>query len=418
MRARGTQDAESRLEEAKGLALAIGIVVADAFIIPLREPRPGTLFGEGQVQNIAVACEQNQAELVIVDGALSAIQQRNLEEKLKRKVIDRTGLILEIFGERAATAEGRLQVELAHLDYQAGRLVRSWTHLERQRGGFGFLGGPGETQIEADRRMIRDRMAKLRRELDQVRRTRGLHRDRREKAPWPVIALVGYTNAGKSTLFNHLTGADVMAQDLLFATLDPTMRAVRLPGVEKAILSDTVGFISDLPTQLVAAFRATLEEVTAADVILHVRDIANPESEAQKQQVLKVLGELDLVDEEGGAPAVPIVEVWNKWDLLSPTRAEQLAEVIAARPDEIIVPTSAVTAQGCEELLTVVDRLLTADAKLYTFVLPASDGQRIAWLHAHGEVVEEAAAGEGEQGPQLRLAVRLTPKEFGRFARV
>jgi GTP-binding protein HflX len=278
------QNPEARIEEARGLALAIGIVVADAFILPIREARAATLFGEGQVRNIATSCEQNEAELVIVDGQLSAIQQRNLEEKLKRKVIDRTGLILEIFGERAATAEGRLQVELAHLDYQAGRLVRSWTHLERQRGGFGFLGGPGETQIEADRRMIRDRMARLRRELEQVRRTRGLHRDRRGKAPWPVIALVGYTNAGKSTLFNRLTGADVMAEDLLFATLDPTMRAIRLPGVDKAILSDTVGFISDLPTQLVAAFRATLEEVTGADVIVHVRDIANPESDAQKQQ--------------------------------------------------------------------------------------------------------------------------------------
>ena len=282
MRGRGAADGEARLEEARGLALAIGLEVTEATLIPVRTPRAATLFGEGQVRNIAAACEQNQAELVIVDGALTAIQQRNLEEKLKRKVIDRTGLILEIFGERAATAEGRLQVELAHLDYQAGRLVRSWTHLERQRGGFGFLGGPGETQIEADRRMIRDRMARLRRELEQVKRTRGLHRERRGKAPWPVIALVGYTNAGKSTLFNHLTGADVMAEDLLFATLDPTMRAVRLPGIDKAILSDTVGFISDLPTQLVAAFRATLEEVTSADIILHVRDIANPDSDAQK----------------------------------------------------------------------------------------------------------------------------------------
>ena len=251
-------------------------MVVDAIAIPIREARAATLFGEGQIQNIAIACEQDNAGLVIVDGSLTAIQQRNLEEKLKRKVIDRTGLILEIFGERAATAEGRLQVELAHLDYQAGRLVRSWTHLERQRGGFGFLGGPGETQIEADRRLIRDRMAKLRKELEQVRRTRGLHRSRREKAPWPVFALVGYTNAGKSTLFNRLTGASVMAEDLLFATLDPTMRAIRLPGVDKAILSDTVGFISDLPTQLVAAFRATLEEVTAADVIVHVRDMPIP----------------------------------------------------------------------------------------------------------------------------------------------
>ena len=416
LRGRSRQDPEARLEEAKGLAAAIGIVVTDAFVVPLREPRAGTLFGEGQIQNIATACEQSEAELVIVDGALSAIQQRNLEEKIRRKVIDRTGLILEIFGERAATAEGRMQVELAHLDYQAGRLVRSWTHLERQRGGFGFLGGPGETQIEADRRMIRDRMAKIRRELEQVRRTRGLQRGRREKAPWPVIALVGYTNAGKSTLFNRLTGSDVMAEDLLFATLDPTMRAIRLPGVEKAILSDTVGFISDLPTQLVAAFRATLEEVTAADVILHVRDIANPETEAQKQQVLQVLCELGLVDEKGGNPVVPIIEVWNKWDLLPKVRAEQLHDFIAVHDDEIIIPVSALTGQGCEELLEVLGHELTADAQVCSFVLPVSDGQKIAWLHARGEVLEEEEAGHGPQGPQIRLKVRLSPRELGRFS--
>jgi GTPase len=417
-RTRSATSPEARLEEARGLALAIGIVVADASILPIREARAATLFGAGQVANMAIACEQHEAELVIVDGQLSAIQQRNLEEKLKRKVIDRTGLILEIFGERAATAEGRLQVELAHLDYQQGRLVRSWTHLERQRGGFGFLGGPGETQIEADRRMIRDRMARLRRELDQVRRTRGLHRDRREKAPWPVIALVGYTNAGKSTLFNHLTGADVMAQDLLFATLDPTMRAVRLPGIEKAILSDTVGFISDLPTQLVAAFRATLEEVTAADLILHVRDMANPDCEAQKHEVLRVLTDLGLMGDEDGEATIPLVEVWNKIDLLG---SEQLAELdgqMAAHRDDIIVRTSAVTGEGCNDLLELAGRMLTQDARECSFQLAAADGQRLAWLHAHGEVLDDADGGVGEAGPMRRLRVRLSARDLGRFSRL
>jgi GTP-binding protein HflX len=406
-------DARERLAEAEGLALAIGLVIEQSAILPVRKMQPNTLFGSGQVANIAVWCEQYDADLVIVDGALTPIQQRNLEDKLKRKVIDRTGLILEIFGERAATAEGRLQVELAHLDYQQSRLVRSWTHLERQRGGFGFLGGPGETQIEADRRMIRQRMARLRRELEQVRKTRTLHRERRGRAPWPVIALVGYTNAGKSTLFNRLTGSEVMAEDLLFATLDPTMRAIRLPGVEKAILSDTVGFISDLPTQLVAAFRATLEEVTGADLICHVRDMANPGHAAQKKQVMDVLGDLGVVAKDTGENTIPILEVWNKCDLLDTEALGKLCDNAEAQGAVIL---SAVTGVGVDALEERIAGVLTATAREVSLILPLSDGRRLAWLHAHGDIMSEEDAGEGEAGPLRRVTVRLNPKELGQFS--
>lgn len=400
----GLRSAEARLEEAVGLAAAIGLEVCDTAVFRIRAPKPATLFGAGQVDTLSASVNAFEVDVVIVDGTLTAVQQNNLEKSLKTKVIDRTGLILEIFGERAASAEGRLQVEIAHLDYQAGRLVRSWTHLERQRGGFGFLGGPGETQIEADRRLIRDRMAKLRRELADLTRTRKLHRDRRTRAPWPTIALVGYTNAGKSSLFNLLTGASVVAEDLLFATLDPTMRQIALPGIEKAILSDTVGFVSELPTQLVAAFHATLEEVVDADIVVHVRDIAHPDTEAQREDVIRVMTEIGAGGEEGA----PVIEAWNKIDLLDPeTRTIRDAE--AAKRDDVVL-ISALSGEGVDTLAQHLSGRLTSAHRIRAIELGMADGAAIAWLHANGTVEEETLNGE-----RLTLKVRLSDVDFARF---
>ncbi len=387
------RDFEARLDEAKGLARAIDLEVADAILAPIAQIRPATYLGKGKVEEIVGLVGGNAIELVVMDCALSPIQQRNLEKAWNTKVLDRTGLILEIFGRRAKTKEGSLQVELAHLNYQRSRLVRSWTHLERQRGGFGFMGGPGETQIEADRRQIGERIVRLQNELKKVQATRRLHRAGRQRVPYRVVALVGYTNAGKSTLFNRLTRADVQAADMLFATLDPTLRALQLPHGGKAMLSDTVGFISNLPTQLVAAFRATLEEVLEADIILHVRDISHDDAEAQERDVEAVLRQLGIdPDADAGQR---IIEVWNKIDRFDTEAREDLRNIAARRPPERpCFMVSAATGEGIDALLSAIEDRLADKRMTLNLSIDASDGAGISWLHRNAEVLNKELHGE------------------------
>jgi GTPase len=403
-----TRSPESRLEEATGLAEAIDLDVVNGAIVPISDPRPATLLGTGKIEDIKTQLDEHDSGLVIVDHPLTPVQQRNLEKEWNAKVIDRTGLILEIFGRRASTKEGTLQVDLAHLNYQKGRLVRSWTHLERQRGGGGFMGGPGETQIEADRRLLQDRIIKLERELEQVVRTRQLHRAKRKKVPHPIVALVGYTNAGKSTLFNRITGAGVLAEDMLFATLDPTLRRMKLPHGRTVILSDTVGFISDLPTHLVAAFRATLEEVLEADLILHVRDMSDADNQAQSADVMRILKDLGIDEAEG---ARRIVEVWNKIDRLEPETHDAIVQKVAGA--ENVVAVSAISGEGIDHLMQEISKRLSGVMTATTIKLPLGKLALLPWLYEHSIVDGR----EDNEDGTVTLDVRLAESEAAELER-